>query len=282
MKHALRVSLIIMLSFGWCVEKISAQDSASVDYANLLLTYMMEYKQDSTNLEHARGEEMLLFVGNHSTLFMGYNSAKNDTLLKVAVDKGRQGVDAQTVTDFVAASVSRTPHKYKIYKNTRKNKIIYQDFNLDGQFYYEEPMNTLQWKIVPNSEKKFLSYTVQKAVTYYGGRTWEAWFTPEIPISDGPYKFHGLPGLIVKLQDTMKHYSFTLTSSERVIGERPIEVIIPDRVIRTDRAGFLKAQQNFRNSFIIHAQNAQLSNESQRVASENMRRRNNPIELKAD
>lgn len=51
---------------------------------------------------------------------------------------------------------------------------------------------------------------LQKAITQAFGRTWEAWFDADIPINDGPYKFHGLPGLIVKLQDKAEAHTFNL------------------------------------------------------------------------
>lgn len=41
---------------------------------------------------------------------------------------------------------------------------------------------------------------------------WTAWFTTELPISDGPYKFHGLPGLILKIYDKTNTYSFDIIS----------------------------------------------------------------------
>jgi GLPGLI family protein len=44
------------------------------------------------------------------------------------------------------------------------------------------------WKI----EKEFLkinNMNCQKAVANYKGRIWEAWFSKDYPISDGPYKF---------------------------------------------------------------------------------------------
>lgn len=50
----------------------------------------------------------------------------------------------------------------------------------------------------------------QKATCNFAGRTWTAWFTTEIPIQDGPYKFHGLPGLIVKIEDQTKSHSYEL------------------------------------------------------------------------
>jgi GLPGLI family protein len=50
-------------------------------------------------------------------------------------------------------------------------------------------------------KEKIGNWEAQKATTEFGGRKWTAWFCEEIPLSDGPYKFKGLPGLIVKISD---------------------------------------------------------------------------------
>ena len=63
-------------------------------------------------------------------------------------------------------------------------------------------------------------YSCQKATCHWRGRDYEAWFTSEIPIRRGPWKFGGLPGLIVKISDAKKEYDFELVKLERV--QRPI------------------------------------------------------------
>ena len=50
----------------------------------------------------------------------------------------------------------------------------------------------------------------------FGNRKWIAWFTPEIPISDGPYKFCGLPGLILKINDSTNSWNFDVTSIHKI------------------------------------------------------------------
>ncbi len=111
---------------------------------------------------------------------------------------------------------------FKDYKLTsfiikKKNNNSYQNYEYIGDvnFYKITEKAGQNWKI-SDSTKTFGSYPVQKAVTEFGGRNWVAWFTPDIPIPYGPYKFNGLPGLIMELYDSKKEYYFKLIRSEKI------------------------------------------------------------------
>lgn len=71
----------------------------------------------------------------------------------------------------------------------------------------------ISWKIEKET-KKTSSLQLQKATAKFGGRNWIAWFSKDIPFQEGPYKFHGLPGLIVEMYDDKKNYHFSLNKSE--------------------------------------------------------------------
>ena len=78
---------------------------------------------------------------------------------------------------------------------------------------YTEPIDELQWTIIEDSTSTILGYECIMATADYHGRKWAAWFAPEIPVSFGPWKLHGLPGLI--LQATANGgFSFTATGIE--------------------------------------------------------------------
>lgn len=74
---------------------------------------------------------------------------------------------------------------------------------------------TQNWKLT-NEKKQVNSLNLQKATTTWGGRNWTAWFSPDIPFQEGPYKFHGLPGLIVELYDDKNNYKFELVKTEKI------------------------------------------------------------------
>lgn len=103
--------------------------------------------------------------------------------------------------------------KEAIFKNYPQNKITHHDrFDLCN-WTIEEDIEKPVWKILRNT-KTILGYECIEATTSYRGRTWIVWFTPEIPISDGPWKLWGLPGLILCAKDSKQHYSYTIQGIE--------------------------------------------------------------------
>jgi len=73
--------------------------------------------------------------------------------------------------------------------------------------YYAEPYPLQQWQMGAEMQT-ILGHRCQKATCHWRGRDFVAWFAPGIPVKAGPWKFGGLPGLILKLQDTAGIYRF--------------------------------------------------------------------------
>lgn len=111
-------------------------------------------------------------------------------------------------------------------------------------FIYEDELNAQNWQF-EDSTKTLLNYTCQMAECDFRGRHWTAWFAPDVPISDGPWKFGGLPGLIMEVYDRGSHYHFTIVGLQKV--NTPITFTQtwkkdkkPDKTTRID---FLKAKK---------------------------------------
>lgn len=73
--------------------------------------------------------------------------------------------------------------------------------------YYTEPYPLQQWQMGTETQT-ILGHRCQKATCHWRGRDFVAWFAPDIPVKAGPWKFGGLPGLILKLKDTAGVYRF--------------------------------------------------------------------------
>lgn len=93
------------------------------------------------------------------------------------------------------------------YKNYPEGKVTETDYFDTQSWQYEEDWEKPEWKILDET-KDIIGYECIKAVTDYRGRRWTVWFTPDIPIQEGPWKLCGLPGLILEAEDNHKEYHF--------------------------------------------------------------------------
>jgi GLPGLI family protein len=104
--------------------------------------------------------------------------------------------------------------------------IIEKDYSKKTMNFYDK-FKTVNLLVVDNEaskwniQKEFLkinNINCQKATANYKGRVWEAWFSKDYPVSDGPYKFSGLPGLVVSLKDSENDHVFNLIQIKKIKG----------------------------------------------------------------
>ncbi|MGY4386045.1 GLPGLI family protein [Pedobacter sp. UYP24] len=97
-----------------------------------------------------------------------------------------------------------------IYKNFLSKQFLIGD-NVQRNYYLiKDTLSNFKWR-VSNEKRKISNYNCVKATTIFRGRTYEAWYTDDIAISNGPWKFCGLPGLIVLVKDAAAVYTYELT-----------------------------------------------------------------------
>jgi GLPGLI family protein len=145
-------------------------------------------------------------------------------------------------TPYLRFTVIQEDKKYNYYGN----------FN-DLYFAFNEPLK-VDWNI-GNKTSDFSGYKVQEAKIELDGRKWIALFAPEIPITNGPYKFSGLPGLILKIYSEDGDYSFEMIELTKYTSESFINSFQTNRYVRIKKkkvetfiSNFLKdpASQNFK------------------------------------
>lgn len=101
------------------------------------------------------------------------------------------------------------PSYIYVYQNIPERSIMYYDQKCGDAYYqYAEPWDEQHWEI-SDSTKTIIGYECVMAAGEYHGRQWTVWFAPEIPLSVGPWKFCGLPGLILEAADSKGEYSWT-------------------------------------------------------------------------
>lgn len=173
--------------------------------SNYIIKYQLDYIYNPEKNE-IKSEVMLLLINNKYSTFQGAFQRNNDSIVKYYTNSS---LTENAKYANMMAFTQLTKLKYKIYKE--KNNITYKENPVFTKLYsYKEKLH-FNWKISEET-KQIGNYNCQKATVNFGGRNFTAWFTKEIPINDGPYKFKGLPGLIINLHDDKNHYAFTLLS----------------------------------------------------------------------
>jgi len=245
-----------------------------IEPTQLIVTYSLKFQQDSTNPNFIRQEDMLLFLGKKVSEFVSKDSYRYDTIMRnVESESEFRGLIADQSNPLPLSRFT-----VRIFKNYPKGKLTCIEHIIEGTFKYEENLNLFKWKLTGDMASLY-GYKVQKAITEFGGRNWIAWFAPDLPFNDGPYKFSGLPGLIVKLSDSRNHYVFEFSSINKPNKQLMIDYVEKD-FIESTKYNFFRAKDAFREDIINRAKTAGLSAELQQTAAQNMAKMNNPIELK--
>ena len=132
-----------------------------------------------------------------------------------------------------------------VYKHIpAEGKLTFTTYHVDW-FKYSEPIPALQWKI-EGKDSVIAGYHCQAATTSLRGRQWRAWFTLDIPVSDGPWKLCGLPGLILRATDEQGYFDFDCTGITS-IEIPPIELAKNSYVSCTPEEAFKMEQERREN-----------------------------------
>ena len=117
-------------------------------------------------------------------------------------------INGETQETFDCMANEEKAHVPTIFVNIAEEKMtVYEDIPVHHYVYEED--GTLKWDMLEDT-LTVNGFLCNKAQTSYGGRTWTAWFTEEVASTAGPWKFHGLPGLIVKCTDDAGIFSYEL------------------------------------------------------------------------
>jgi GLPGLI family protein len=175
---------------------------------NQRFSYEYKFVTDSTKMNEANSELMYLDVAKKGSKF--YSQKKN------IADSIHQDRVQKKMRDFTGIDYGLV--SYVVEKSYPDFKINFFN-NLDMNRYKVSDNRVMNWKILAEKEK-IGEFNAQKASLYFAGRIWTAWFVSDIPIQDGPYKFHGLPGLIIKIEDKTKSHSFVLKEIKKLTSDQ--------------------------------------------------------------
>lgn len=142
------------------------------------------------NFNEKKKFKSTLYLSDSKSIFFWGNNLKGPSL-----DEGDTGNDF-TISVYEGDSIG-SYNSTSIESNTIVSRTLWLNKEV---LKVKEDIPKLKWEIL-ESQKLIGEFNCQKARTTFRGRTYFAWFTSEIPTNFGPWKFHGLPGLILKITD---------------------------------------------------------------------------------
>lgn len=219
-----------IIALALFIQNVSAQTNRFV--------YQVTMKPDTENKTDIKTENAYLDISPEKSVFYSENRIKRDSIMQ----KAFQGGGGRATINRDQMEGLRTNINYSVEKDKTNQKTYFKD-RIGRDIYSYEEDRPVNWKI-ESETRKIGEYKVQKAQTDFGGRKWTAWFTTDLPYQDGPYKFGGLPGLIVKVEDDQGDYSFDLMKNYKIAEFPALNQF--GNTLKVKRTDYIKQQQKFK------------------------------------
>ncbi|MEO9954104.1 GLPGLI family protein [Nonlabens sp.] len=211
------------------------QISFSQENEILNVVYELDYRTSSSDTIRSK-DYFNLVIGKSLSAFDNQSNFKRDSLIENKKNISRQEIKNLYIPNF-DFTIIKSPDNLVTYDKAS---------SIEYSRYQEKKLK--EWEYIDDSIKTIKGYKCKSAKISYGGRLWTAWYTVEIPVQDGPYKFSGLPGLILEISDEQKFFVFSFHSL-RFDATLDLKYRSRDRkASTTNRTKFIVAKQKARSS----------------------------------
>jgi GLPGLI family protein len=204
MKKRLIISTLLIV--------IAVSASAQTDTAQVLVHYKFTHVRDTANRDHPYTENMALYIGRSSSAYRSY-----DNVLEQAEAKKQMELALANSPDgHVNIRRNRRGSASEYYEFPNEKKLARKEPLVMDTYLIEDAMPVIDWKISSDTAT-FGGLHCQKAAAHFKGRDYTAWFCPDMPLHVGPWKFNGLPGVIVQVYDAKRDVQFMFDGVEKVV-----------------------------------------------------------------
>ena len=210
---------------------------------NHRFAYNYTFTPDSLVNEKTISEQMNLDITDKGSKFYSQLVFESDSLMSAEFEKQARGNNM----NINLKGISRKGIVKTIVEKSYPSFDQVMLNSLGGTKYKVTDNRKVMWNIMP--DKMIIgNFNAQKATTEMYGRKWIAWFSTELPFQDGPYKFHGLPGLIVKIESANQSHVMELIGVKKLPNEFKLASSDDDaysKSIEMDQTKYKKTFQNF-------------------------------------
>lgn len=204
-----------------------------IDTATLEVSYRMEWMRRPDS-EKPTEDLMLLQAGGRTSKFFSYKTLQRDSLLRV------------TPSEQVLANPGNFKGgvQYAVFQNYPQGELTCTDKIATDYLLYTEPLPEIGWELSPRT-REIIGYTCRRATCTFRGRDYEAWYTEEIPLGLGPWKFRGLPGLILAVNDLADPQGIIRFEATGIRKSRTPVTMADLNYLKTSRKKFRSTEQKF-------------------------------------
>lgn len=171
---------------------------------------------------------LLTSAENHAQSVRGY-LLEYEGVFNLKFDVGKQYhsyrsilIDQQDASTFfmIPSPVESLPNElliesdtsFRVIKQTRTSRLVFGELSFTGkEIFYEDTLHPMQWELV-DEVRLIDSFECRRADTWFRGRRYTAWYCPDLPLPNGPWKLGGLPGLIIEAKEAAGDMHFLLRS----------------------------------------------------------------------
>lgn len=192
----------IALGFFFVLGSLTGQNSGIVKY-NLRLNFgNLKVRITETEADLHFKDSVSLFT--YRKAFLSSTTSPNAKLIKEIFLLEISGSSARkNIIELDSIG-------FQVYHDFANSEVIFREVSSWDSFIIKEPIDGPEW-VLTDVESMKQGYQCLKATCHFRGRKYTAWFTIDIPLSLGPWKFHGLPGLIVEVESDDGEVLFYLT-----------------------------------------------------------------------
>lgn len=211
--------------------------------AQYLVSYTYRFVKDAAYPNDKRTGMTILQIGKQYNRFCDFYELRFDSICD---ETSRGTIPLIESSPLMLSALKKSLFTESIVINKLKNKeIIQRTAGIRTKRYqYEEDCPILKWEIL-EGDTTIAGYHCNKAKTRLFGRDYIAWYSTEVNIPYGPYKFNGLPGLIFRVVDTQEHFEFLLNGLQKTNKYIPIYIWNNKDIVKTNRKTVRKIYKNF-------------------------------------
>lgn len=245
-----RQSIIITLIALFAILDVSAKKKKEYPRADIKVEYSYPHKRLKTDAKAYDDEYSMILLANSTySKFFSPRTEYNDSMQSTPSGKRiwNKMFDEAVKKHIETGDDSAIPYSkgsLYVFKSDSDSLItVYDAAGMLEKGYYSEPLTEMNWQIT-DSTKTILGYECIKAETDYHGRHWSVWFTPEIPIHNGPWKLHGLPGLILEATEPTGQHKFIAIGIESS-NQEIFPIYSPKRYDKMTRKDMLSVMRHY-------------------------------------